>query len=59
MRTLVLAVVLVLAFVAIPVDDLVVGRASAVVCEVGDVECQVRQLRCQIRALVTGGFCPA
>jgi len=58
-KTLVLAVMLALAFIAIPADDLVVGRASAVVCDVGDIECQVRQLRCQIRAIITGGFCPA
>lgn len=59
MKLLLIATVLALTLVAVPVDDLVVGRAAAVVCDPDDVDCQVRQLRCLIRAILFGGFCPA
>ena len=53
------AIVLALAAIAIPADDLVVGRAAAVVCEIDDVQCRVRQLQCVIRSIIHGGLCPA
>lgn len=59
MRLFVLAVVCALAVMSLPVDDLAVGSAAAVVCEVEDVECRAKQLRCIIRSIIFGGFCPA
>ena len=59
MKLLVIAVVLGIALISLPVDDLAVGSAAAVVCDIEDVECRARQLQCYIRAIIHGGFCPA
>ena len=58
MKLLAIGLLLALALVVLPVDDLVVGTASAVVCRVDDVECHEQQARCWVRAIVEGGACP-
>ena len=58
-KLFVVAIVAALAVISVPVDDLAVGSAAAVVCDVEDVECRVQQLRCFVRAIVHGGVCPA
>jgi len=58
MKLLALALLLAVALVALPVDDVVSGTASAVVCRVDDLECHERQARCYVRAIVEGGGCP-
>ena len=58
MKLLAFAMLLAIALVALPVDDLVTGNAAAVVCRVDDLECHERQARCWVRSVVEGGACP-